>query len=209
MEIRDVIPMYYRPYGRLGIENEEDLVFLGRPLIAEMISDWVVLEKLIGKIPGMKTQFGDPKEIKEKIKILAGLERRARMKPALPGCRPHGWFKKEASVVVFIGRLPGRTVPDKFITGKISEANAKDFAAVTLNRDIGNKYNRGHPMPGGLQQPEIMNLWEFEYLVKHPKFAEAWLASAVYQEIIPKSHAVSFFSALRETAAHFRLQKKK
>ena len=204
IDIQGIIPRYYRPYDEVAIENEEDLVFLGKPLIREMILDGEILNKLVGKIRELRTQFGEPGTLDKKVKALRKLERRAKMKPAIPGYRPHGWFKKDGQVVCFIGRLSGKTVSDKFITGKIS-INTMRFISVELNHAITTNGLKGRERAHGLQRPELMNLWEFEYLIKHPKFAEKWLANAFYLGIISRSHAESFFSALTETRAQFRL----
>jgi hypothetical protein len=49
----------------------------------------------------------------------------------------------------------------------------------------------------GLANPELMKEWEFEYLLKHPDFAEKWAYSVKQDGFDPKE----FLSAISEEGA--------
>ena len=61
------------------------------------------------------------------------------------------------------------------------------------------KYRKGHGGIFGIYRPEIMHIWEFEYLLKHPDFANFWMKNSASKHL-EEFDAEQFLNALTKEA---------
>jgi hypothetical protein len=112
-----------------------------------------------------------------KIRLLFALEKRAEKKPALPNQRPYDWFNINDPVVCFIGNWEERLVEADFATAKVINGYRHHDGCVSICFDVkvhDKEYLDGYGNGYGMSRPEIMHVWEFEYLLDHPEFASVW-----------------------------------
>lgn len=127
-------------------------------------------------------------QTKKVIEFLSSLLKHTEKKPAIPGHRPESWFRVGGKVVYYIGRIrfsgegakTGLKVVDDFVTAEILEC---DYFYCGMGR-ISIKYDKiihskGKGNEGSFYPdcPEVINEWEFKYLLKNPDFAKVWVES--------------------------------
>lgn len=115
------------------------------------------------------------KNDEKKIRTLLKLKKLAEEKPVFPSDRNADWFDLEDKIVCFVGnwktKLKGIS---NFQSGKVINGYRHHDGCVSVkfkNRVHNGEYLDGHGGGFGISRPEIMKDWEFEYLLKHPKFA--------------------------------------
>jgi hypothetical protein len=116
------------------------------------------------------------KEVVSKIEKLLIFEEEAEEKPAFPNIRPLDWFNIGDKVVCFIGGWEDKTLPDTWLLAEVVNGHRHHDGGVSVVYD--KKYHitiKGKSVNYGSERPEIMLLWEFEYLKQHPEFAEIWV----------------------------------
>lgn len=119
----------------------------------------------------------EKRQTDRKIKLLLTLEKRAEKKPAMPNNRPYDWFNVNDPVMCFIGKWQERIVPDQFATAKVINGYRHHDGCVSVSYDKrvhSGDYLEGHGGGYGMSRPEVMHVWEFEYLLAHPDFASLW-----------------------------------
>lgn len=123
------------------------------------------------------------KEIDGYIRYLLGAIKKAEKKPYLPEYRPLDWFRLGDEVVCFISDdfdnalEKGITVTGKISSYEYSNHRVTVYADRQVQND--NKSYFGHGLSYGLNRPEIMRKWEFDYLRTHPEYYEFWLWASV------------------------------
>jgi len=119
----------------------------------------------------------EKRQTDQKIKLLLTLEKRAEVKPAMPDRRPHDWFNEDNPVMCYVGKWKERIVPNQFATAKVINGYRHHDGCVSVcydQRVHNGDYLEGHGGGYGMSRPEVMHVWEFEYLLAHPDFASLW-----------------------------------
>lgn len=118
------------------------------------------------------------KKIDSDIKLLLDLEKLAEKKPALPDQRPHDWFNVNDEIACFVGNWDDRIYKDVWAFAKViyGYRHQDGCVSVRYNEKIHNgPYLEGHGGGYGMSRPEVMHMWEFNYLRQHPDFAKLWV----------------------------------
>ncbi len=130
---------------------------------------------LAGRLQALKAAKA---EVDDKIVVLLECEKHAEKKPAFPNYRPYDWFNEGDPVVCFIGALEGRIIEDEFATAKVivSYGHHDGYVSVCFDSKVhSGEYLDGHGRGYGMPRPEVMHVWEYEYMLKHPDFCNLWL----------------------------------
>lgn len=119
----------------------------------------------------------EKKKIDQRIKTLLILEKQVEEKPILPRQRHCLWFDIGDSVVLYSEKSDWRIIDDKFLTAKVIDGFRYHDGMVALHYD--QRVHEGEYLDGyggsiGDQRPELMQLWEYEYFLKCPDFANFW-----------------------------------
>jgi hypothetical protein len=121
-----------------------------------------------------------------KIKLLLRLEDLAEKKPVFSNQRPHDWFNVNDDVICYVGNREEWICSDQFATAKIIPGYRHHDGCVSVRFDKrvhANPFLEGHGAGYGMSRPEVMHLWEFEYLLEHPDFAKLWATKGVSPEL--------------------------
>ncbi len=126
------------------------------------------LKKSLGELVEQK------KDIDNKIKSLLSIERAAEKKPVVPPYRPHNWFKIGDEVVCRLGGPEKLIIPEQFIVGKMMGEYECYISVCHYERVYAGPNLEGYGLDYNRYSPDIMNIWEYEYLLAHPEFAKIW-----------------------------------
>ena len=131
---------------------------------------------------GLATQLQTLKaakaDVDDKIVVLLECEKHAEKKPAFPGHRPHDWFNEDDPVVCFVGSWKECIITNEFATAKVilGYRHHDGCVSVCFDSKVHNGKNLdGHGGGYGMSRPEVMHVWEYEYMLKHPDFCNVWL----------------------------------
>lgn len=125
-----------------------------------------------------------------RARYLTRIAKEAEEKPLLPLYRPHEWFKAGDEVRWFASTgdlklLPGKG--GKFYAGKVVDGYRYQSGAVSVFTDekiCDSDWLQGQGVWCGTLRPEVMHLWEYEYLRTHADFLGVWLNSLFGQHYI-------------------------
>lgn len=106
--------------------------------------------------------------------------KQAEEKPYFAYHRPHDWFNIDDRVMFFTsdfdGVFPGKA--NIFVPGKVINGYRHHDGGVSACAD--EPYHSGDYLEGrgssfGTARPEILHVWEYEYLKTHPDFLKVWV----------------------------------
>jgi len=152
----------------------------------------------------------EKRETDRKIKLLLKLEKLAVKKPALPDYRPYNWFNVNDPVVCFVGSWKERIISDQFVTAKVIYGYRHHDGCVSVcydKRVHSGPYLEGHGGGYGMSRPEVMHVWEFEYLLEHPEFAGLYAKKGVSSSL--EGYDIEQFLLALATEAAKRTRSKK
>lgn len=171
----------------LDFLDVENISYFGKPMIDEIVKEWkmladyvkYIIEKENGDSSMQRTIFlnSRKKEINQKIKLLVDLKKGARNKPILPFYRNEKWFSLEDRVMCFRGEkidCASFDCLENFIPGEI-----KFFyqfgEKIIVKLDRKDKNANSFFKQVNFWSPDVLCLWEYEYLCQHSKFTKNWL----------------------------------
>lgn len=153
-----------------------DIRFFGDITIHEMIEEWRKIA------PNHK----DKQTVEEKIMFLSACEKEAERKPMTLIYRPDDWFKVDDPIVCYVGECEKSLLRNDFVTGRVTKSFLFSpflpFVSGSLpyvefrcdERIHSDDYLNGYGSCVMVSSPQIMHVWEFEYLLKDLQFARFW-----------------------------------
>lgn len=198
----DLIPRYW---DDVNVKTEEDILFLGKITIEEMIISWerVVLwlnhsiKNIVGaervnqalsaeQVKRLRSLHKEREREYKKISQLRVLQTHTKRKPPLKNHRPYHWFAVGGTVVTMTvevtcpnkGELGISTFDFIFAEGVlVSPVYGGTGAEVSLTCDENKNKSRFEFVK--IPYSNILLPWEFKYLREHPDFAKLWFGREV------------------------------
>ena len=162
----------------MGRGYEKDKTFFNTPCVIQSFNDAMFDKVREGLAKNIAKTEAAILATQEKIDLLKRLSEKAEKKPALPDHRPCTWFNIDDPIVCFVGKWKEKINQSLlFAKGKVIMGYRHHDGCVSVCFDEkvhAGEYLDGHGGGYGMSRPEIMHEWEFEYLLKHPDFAEVW-----------------------------------
>ncbi len=114
---------------------------------------------------------------------LAQVMRKAEEKPCFASQRPYNWFNLDDQVMFFVCDSDG-AIPSKlgtFVPGIVINGYRYHYNRVSVRSDEPfhtSEYCDGCGSYYGAARPEVLHVWEYEYLKSHPDYLKAWVHCA-------------------------------
>ena len=139
------------------------------------------VEYLKTKLVGL---VAEKAEIGEYIRFIAEAMKRAEEKPYFADHRPADWFELGDEVVCFISKdFENALQTGIFVTGKVIHGYRRGDGWVSVCADEQvhtGDYCDGCGLGCGLNRPEVMHKWEYEYLKTHPDYLKVWIRASEF-----------------------------
>lgn len=110
------------------------------------------------------------------------IRQQSEIKPCFPSHRPLDWFNFNNTVKCYVNSenaLP--EYRNRFIEGRVIRGYRyhEGFVTVMVDHKVQNdmNYHDGRALGYGGTRPEVILLWEYEYLRSHPDYLIVWLNS--------------------------------
>ncbi|HNZ83664.1 MAG TPA: hypothetical protein PKL98_00065 [Candidatus Pacearchaeota archaeon] len=168
--------------GYCGFKKDANLYdnirFFNTPCFLKKASNDEFKKIRNGLIQKKRQVIEEKKIIDQKIKKLLVLEKCSEEKPVITICRPGDWFNINDSVVCYIKKMEGRTLNSSFAIAKVINGYRHHNGCVSVRYE--EQVHMGENLEGHggwyeISCYEIIHSWEFDYLIKHPEFAEFWI----------------------------------